>query len=108
MTDNPRYALYKSQYTVLAADKAEEPCTFPCDLVGKCCESGDIIQPKIMLPESVERGDLIAVLTTGAYNFSMSSNYNRVPKLPVVMVNGDEDYIAVKGETLDDIIRNDM
>ena len=108
MTDNPRYALYKSQYTVLAADKAEEPCTFPCDLVGKCCESGDIIQPKIMLPESVERGDLIAVLTTGAYNFSMSSNYNRVPKLPVVMVNGDEDYIAVKGETLDDIIRNDV
>ncbi len=108
MTDNPRYALYESAYTVVAADKAEEDCTFLCDLVGRCCESGDIIQPKIMLPDSVKRGDLIAVLTTGAYNYSMASNYNRIPKLPIIIVNGDEDYVAVKGETLDDIIRNDM
>ena len=108
MTDNPRFALYESEYTVIAADKANEPCNFLCDLVGKCCESGDIIQPKIMLPDSVKRGDLIAVLTTGAYNYSMASNYNRIPKLPVVMVNGEEDYVAVKGETLEDIIRNDM
>ena len=61
-----------------------------------------------MLPESIKRGDLVAVLTTGAYNFSMASNYNRIPRLPVIMVNGYEDYIAVKGETLDDIIKNDM
>ena len=61
-----------------------------------------------MLPQSVKRGDLIAVLTTGAYNYSMASNYNRIPKLPVIMVNGNEDYVAVKGETLEDIIRNDM
>ena len=61
-----------------------------------------------MLPESIKRGDLVAVLTTGAYNFSMASNYNRIPRLPVIMVNGDEDYIAVKGETLDDIISRDM
>ena len=108
MTDNPRYALYESEYTVIAADKAEENCNFLCDLVGKCCESGDIIQPKVMLPESIKRGDLVAVLTTGAYNFSMASNYNRIPRLPVIMVNGYEDYIAVKGETLDDIIKNDM
>ncbi len=107
MPDNPRYALYGSKYTVLPASKMNEECTFPCDLVGRCCESGDIIQPKIMLPESVKRGDVIAVLTTGAYNYSMASNYNRIPKLPVVMVNGSEDYIAVKGETLEDIIRND-
>ena len=107
MTDNPRYALYESAYTVIAADKAEEQCTFSCDLVGRCCESGDIIQPKIMLPESVKRGDLIAVLTTGAYNYAMASNYNRNPKLPIVMVNGNEDYVAVKGETLEDLIRND-
>lgn len=108
MGDNPRYALYESQYTVVAADKAEEPCDFLCDLVGRFCESGDIIQPRIKLPESVKRGDIIAVLTTGAYNYSMSSNYNRIPKLPVIMVNGDDDYIAVKGETLEDLIRNDI
>ena len=108
MTDNPRYALYESEYTVIAADKAEEECNFLCDLVGKCCESGDIIQPKVMLPESIQRGDLVAVLTTGAYNFSMASNYNRIPRLPVIMVNGDESYVAVKGETLEDIISRDM
>ena len=108
MGDNPRYALYESEYTVVAADKADEECSFKCDLVGRFCESGDIIQPSIKLPESVKRGDLIAVLTTGAYNYSMASNYNRIPKLPVIMVNGDEDYVAVKGETLEDIIRNDM
>ena len=108
MTDNPRYALYESEYTVIAADKAEENCNFLCDLVGKCCESGDIIQPKVMLPESIQRGDLVAVLTTGAYNFSMASNYNRIPRLPVIMVNGDESYVAVKGETLEDIISRGM
>lgn len=108
MGDNPRYALYESEYTVVAADKANEPCNFLCDLVGRFCESGDIIQPQIKLPESVARGDLIAVLTTGAYNYSMASNYNRIPKLPVIMINGEEDYVAVKGETFEDIIRNDM
>ena len=108
MGDNPRYALYESEYTVVAAHKANEPCDFLCDLVGRFCESGDIIQPKIKLPESVTRGDIIAVLTTGAYNYSMASNYNRIPKLPVIMVNGNEDYIAVKGETFDDLIKNDM
>ncbi len=108
MGDNPRYALYESEYTVVAADKATEECNFTCDLVGRFCESGDIIQPSIKLPESVKRGDLVAVLTTGAYNYSMASNYNRIPKLPVIMVNGEEDYVAVKGETLEDIIRNDM
>ena len=108
MGDNPRFALYESEYTVIAADKADEECNFLCDLVGRFCESGDIIQPKVKLPESVGRGDLIAVLTTGAYNYSMASNYNRIPKLPVIMVNGDEDYMAVKGETFEDLIRNDM
>ena len=108
MTDNPRYALYGSEYTVIAADKADEKCDFLCDLVGRCCESGDIIQPKVTLPQSIGRGDLVAVLTTGAYNYSMASNYNRVPRLPVVMVNGETDYLAVRGESLEDIIRNDM
>ena len=108
MTDNPRFALYKSSYTVIAASKAEEKCDFKCSLVGRCCESGDILQENVSLPSSIKRGDLIAVLTTGAYNYSMSSNYNRIPKLPVVMINGNDDYVAVKRETLDDIIRNDV
>lgn len=108
MTDNPRYALYESAYTVVTANKAEEKADFLSDLVGRCCESGDIIQPKVLFPQSICRGDLVAVLTTGAYNFSMASNYNRIPKLPVIMINGDDDYIAVKGESLEDIIRNDV
>ena len=108
MGDNPRFALYGSEYTVIAASKAEENCDFNCSLVGRYCESGDILQENVNLPSSIKRGDLIAVLTTGAYNYSMASNYNRIPKLPVVMLNGDEDYIAVKRETLDDIIRNDV
>ena len=108
MTDNPRYALYESAYTVVTANKAEEKADFLSDLVGRCCESGDIIQPKVLFPQSICRGDLVAVLTTGAYNFSMASNYNRIPKLPVIMLNGDDDYIAVKGESLEDIIRNDV
>ncbi len=108
MGDNPRFALYGSEYTVIAASKAEEKCDFNCSLVGRFCESGDILQENVNLPSSIKRGDLIAVLTTGAYNYSMASNYNRIPKLPVVMLNGNEDYIAVKRETLDDIIRNDV
>lgn len=108
MTDNPRYALYESKYTVVPADKTDEPATMECDLVGRCCESGDIIQPKVMFPGSVCRGDLVAVLTTGAYNYSMASNYNRIPRPPIVMVNGDEDYIAVKRESLEDLTLNDI
>ena len=68
MSDNPRFALYGSRYTCYAPEKMTEPCAFRCDLVGRCCESGDVIQPDILLPESIRRGDLAAVCTTGAYN----------------------------------------
>lgn len=108
MGDNPRYALYQSAYTVVAADKMDELCDMLCDLAGRCCESGDILQEKIQLPSSLSRGDLVAVLTTGAYNYSMASNYNRYPRFPVIMVNGDEDYIAVRRESFADIVLNDM
>jgi diaminopimelate decarboxylase len=107
MTDNPRFALYGSSYTIYNALKMNEENSLVADVVGRCCESGDIIQMDVSLPKC-ERGDIVAVLTTGAYNYSMASNYNRIPRLPVVMVNGDEDYVAVKGETLDDIIKNDL
>lgn len=108
MGDNPRYALYGAEYTVIAANKADEPCSFKSDLVGRFCESGDIVEPDVFLPESICRGDIIAVLTTGAYNYSMASNYNRIARPPVVMLNGGESYVAVKRESLDDLIANDL
>lgn len=107
MPDNPRYALYKADYTVLNASKMKEEKDLTCSVVGRCCESGDIIQEGVQLVRP-DRGDIIAVLTTGAYNYSMASNYNRIGKPPVVMIGKSGDYVAVKGETLEDIIRNDI
>lgn len=107
MTDNPRYALYGSQYTVYCADRMNDAPDFVCDLVGRCCESGDIIQPDVTIPRP-KRGDLIAVCTTGAYNYSMASNYNRVPRPPVVMLKNGESSVAVRRETLADLIQNDV
>lgn len=107
MTDNPRYALYESKYTVLLANRMDEEKTFTCDVVGRCCESGDIIQPGVSMPEP-ERGDIVAVCTTGAYNYSMASNYNRVPRPPVVMLSQGDSYIAVKRETYADLLLNDI
>ena len=112
MADNPRFALYGSSYTVCLANRmnAEEEGvpTFKCSVVGRCCESGDILQENVTLPADIKRGDKIAVLTTGAYNYSMSSNYNRLGKPPVVMLKDGCDYLAVKRETPEDICRNDM
>lgn len=108
MTDNPRYALYCSKYTVLAANRMNEEKDFKTSVVGRCCESGDIIQENVLLPSTVQRGDIIAVLTTGAYNYSMSSNYNRLPKPPIVALSNGESRVVVKRETLEDIIRNDI
>ena len=82
MPDNPRFALYGASYTCLLANKLDQPAEFPCSVVGRCCESGDIIQEHVLLPGSVGRGDILAVCTTGAYNYSMASNYNRLPRLP--------------------------
>ena len=107
MSDNPRYALYGSKYTCYAAEKMNEPAALRCDLVGRCCESGDVIQPDIGMPESIRRGDLAAVCTTGAYNYAMASNYNRIPRPPIVMLRGGESYVAVRRETWDDLIALD-
>ena len=102
MTDNPRYALYRSAYTVYLANKMEEPADFVCTVGGRCCESGDMIQEDVALPAPV-RGDILAVCTTGAYNYSMASNYNTVGRPPIVMVDGDRDYVAVRRETFQDM-----
>ena len=108
MGDNPRYALYEAPYTVVCPEKMDEPSDMLCDLVGKCCESGDILQPAVRLPSTLRRGDLVAVLTTGAYNYSMASNYNRIPRLPVVMVGNGGERVVVRRESYEDILRNDL
>ncbi len=109
MTDNPRFALYGSPYTVLLANRAnDESRPFKCSVVGRCCESGDILQENVTLPANTARGDVLAVLTTGAYNYSMSSNYNRIPRPPVVMLKNGENYVAVKRETYEDVCKNDI
>ncbi|MBQ8474336.1 MAG: diaminopimelate decarboxylase [Clostridia bacterium] len=107
MTDNPRYALYESDYSVLLANRANDEADFRATIAGRCCESGDLIQEDVLLPKP-ERNDTLAVLVTGAYNYSMASNYNRLPKPPVVMVRGGESYVAVRRETYEDLCRNDM
>ena len=107
MTDNPRYALYGATYSCYVANKMNEKMDFEADLVGRCCESGDIIQPKILFPSSVSRYDIVAVLTTGAYNFSMASNYNRLTRPAVVMLKDNKDFVVVKKQSLDDLVSND-
>ena len=107
MTDNPRFALYGSEYTVLPAARMAASREMIADVVGRCCESGDIIQPDVAMPADLVRGDLVAVLTTGAYNYSMASNYNRIPRPPVVMLRGGDSTVAVRRETLEDILALD-
>ena len=107
MTDNPRYTLYESPYTVAIANKANKHAQNVYTIGGRCCESGDIIQENVNLPLA-EKGDILAVMTTGAYNYSMASHYNRIPNPPVVMLKDGESYVAVKRETFDDLIKNDL
>lgn len=107
MTDNPRYALYHSEYHALVANKANQQRDMTVTVAGKCCESGDLIGEG-MLIQKAQAGDILAVLATGAYNYSMSSNYNRLPKPPVVMVKDGESRVVIKRETYDDILKNDL
>lgn len=107
MTDNPRYTLYEAPYTVMLASRANEEKSFCATIAGRCCESGDILQENVMLPKP-QRNDILAVLTTGAYNYSMASNYNRVPRPPIVMLNDNGDYLAVKRETFEDVCSLDV
>ena len=107
MTDNPRYTLYQSSYTIYAAGRMNDEANGLWTVAGCCCESGDLIQEDVALPE-MRRGDLVAVLTTGAYNYSMASNYNRVARPPIVMLGENGPYIAVRRETLDDLLGCDM
>ena len=107
MPDNPRYALYQSQYTAIVANRAAEPCDFRATLAGRCCESGDLIGEDMDM-QKPSRNDTLAVLVTGAYNFSMASNYNRLPRPAVVMVKDGKDRVAVRRETYEDLVSRDL
>ena len=107
MFDNPRFALYQSKYTAVLANRAAEQPTEVVTIAGKCCESGDLIGTEFNLPEA-RIGDIVAVLSTGAYNYSMASNYNRnfIPAA-VLVRDGRAEYI-IRPQTYEDLVRNDV
>lgn len=106
MPDNPRYALYQSEYTALVANRANAPKDFCATLAGRCCESGDLIGEDMQIQRPC-RGDTVAVLTTGAYNYAMASNYNRLPRPPVILVRDGVARVAVRRETFADLVHLD-
>lgn len=107
MTDNPRYILYQSEYSIAVANKIDEPADYIATIAGRCCESGDLIQEdaKIQTPEA---GDILAIFCTGAYNYSMASNYNRVPRPAVVMIKDGKPRLIIKRESYEDMVKNDI
>ncbi|PYE51687.1 diaminopimelate decarboxylase [Paenibacillus barcinonensis] len=107
MTDNPRPALYESKYEAVLANRANEAATETVSVAGKCCESGDMLIWDLDLPK-VESGDLLAVACTGAYNYSMASNYNRIRRPAVVFVKDGQGDVVVRRESYQDIIQNDL
>ena len=107
MTDNPRYALYQSEYTVLNASRANRPADFICTVAGRCCESGDLIQEDVAIARP-QRGDILAVLCTGAYNYAMASNYNRVCRPAILILKDGHDRLGVRRETYEDLIAYDV
>ncbi len=107
MGDNPRPALYQAKYEAMIANKGHLEAEELVSITGKCCESGDMLIWDIELPKA-ESGDILAVSSTGAYNYSMSSNYNRLPKPAVVLVNDGYADLIVERETYNDLIRNDL
>lgn len=106
MADNPRVALYQARYTVVAANKAGQPPVETVAVAGKGCESGDMLVFDAAVPR-LERGDVLAVLSTGAYNYSMASHYNRLPKPAMVLVRDGQHALLVERETYADLVRHD-
>lgn len=107
MGDNPRYILYQAKYDMVLANRVNEPATETVTVAGRCCESGDLLGENVPLAPA-KPGDLLAVFATGAYNYSMASRYNRVGIPPVVMVKDGSSRVIVRGESLEDLVRNDL
>jgi len=108
MSDNARPALYGAQYSARIASRASDATPALARVVGRHCESGDIVVDAEYLPGDVAPGDLLAVPATGAYCFSLASNYNYAPRPPVVAVSGGEARVIVRGETIDDLLARDL
>ena len=107
MSDNPRPVLYDSGYEAFLVARADEDRTEAVRLVGKHCESGDVLINEAFLPEHFAVGDVVATPVTGAYGHSMGSNYNKVTRTPVVFVRDGTARIVVRRETYDDLVRLD-
>ncbi|MBQ7036426.1 MAG: diaminopimelate decarboxylase [Clostridia bacterium] len=107
MADNPRFIMYDAEYNALLPERPEAAREEKVTICGRCCESGDILIRDILMPK-VQRGDLLAVLSTGAYNYSMASHYNRLPKPAVIMVKDGEAKLCVRRETYEDLVRFDL
>ena len=103
MTDNIRFALYRADYELTNASRMNDAKDYLCTVAGRCCESGDRIAEDICL-QKPQRGDIIAVLGTGAYNYAMASNYNRVPKPAMAMVSGGDSRLVIRAQTFEDMI----
>lgn len=106
LPDNIRPALYGAVYDGIIANKNAQEKTQVVTIAGKCCETGDILIWDLRTPP-IERGDVLAVLTTGAYGESMSNNYNRMPRPAVVLLSGDQDRVMIRRETLEDLLRRE-
>lgn len=107
MTDNLRYALYEAKYDMVIANKGGLPKDEVVTIAGKCCESGDLLGKDVKV-QKVDVGDTLAVLTTGAYNYSMANHYNRTPKPAMILVDEGKAQVMIKRESYDDLIRNDV
>ncbi|MEH2095251.1 diaminopimelate decarboxylase [Nostoc sp.] len=106
MSDNPRPITYQSVYRAVVANKMSYPLTQTVTIAGKHCESGDILIKNALLPKT-EPGDILVVMGTGAYNYSMASNYNRLPRPAAVVVANGEANLILQRETYQDLIRQD-
>jgi diaminopimelate decarboxylase len=108
MSDNPRPVLYGAGYEAYLPDRIDAPRTLACSIAGKHCEQGDVVVADAQLPADVRVDDLLAVPVTGAYGYSMASNYNKVPRPAVVFVRGGEARVVVRRETPEDLLRLDV
>lgn len=106
MTDNPRTALYQAEYLCAIADKMNEDADTLVSVAGRCCESGDMLIWNVKIPKP-EYKDILAVFSTGAYNYSMASNYNKVPHPAVVLVKDGKSALMVKRQTIEQLMEND-
>ena len=108
MSDNPRPVLYGAGYEAYLPARVGESRALVCSIAGKHCEQGDLVVADARLPEAVEVGDLLAVPVTGAYGYSMASNYNKVPRPAVVFVREGRARVVIRRESPEDLVRLDV